>query len=90
MIKIIFLVTESYLITLLLQLAHGNPLFSEHTLLVSILGALIFLLIGGGGTLIIYIFSYYFKWKKNVAYISWVLSIAIFGITLIIGAQPNS
>lgn len=89
MIKFLFLFIESYLITLVLQLAHGNSLESVHTLLISVLGALIFLLIGAGVALIALILGKYFQWKANVPYIASIMCIAVVGIALIAGAQPG-
>jgi hypothetical protein len=90
MLKSLFLITESYLTTLLLHLAHGNSIMSAHTWLVAIPGALIFLLTGGGFALVVYGITRIYRCEANAPFISWVIAIAIVGMALIIGARPDS
>ena len=75
--------------TLMLHVAHGNSILSVHTLLVAVPGALVVMLIGGSLALIGFGIGRALRWKSNFAYLSWFVSIAVVGIALIVGAQPD-
>lgn len=86
--NIIYIFIESYIVTLLLHLAHRSPLLSFHTLWVAIPGSVIVFLLGGIAAIVVYIVNRFYGRKNTLPYFAWGVTVALIGAVLIIGATP--